>query len=226
MRSSCSRTGGNDLGKAIVVDAKEINRLAIELKGFDKEIKGAFRSAINRTFSHVQTVTAREVTKVYNISKEEIKPPNSGKKKNDIVKIKVDLPTTSHLHATIQYVGRTLTMMHFEIDPQIKFPIPDRFTPETPVKVKIKKSGGFKKLNTDPKPFVFKFPTNHKLNVWKRTSKRFYPVMPIRTLSIPQMITNDHISKVIQEAASTMLQKRIEHEVDYRLKKISQDIKR
>lgn len=205
------------MGKgAIVVDTKQIDKLALELKGFEQEVATAARYAINRTIDHVMTVTAREVSKVYNIKASEIKLPKEASKKehkNAIVKIFIKAPGPSDLTSHIEYTGRTLTMMHFGIKPQKKFSIPSKISPEVPVKVKIKKSGGYKKLNIDPKPFVFMFPTNKNLNVWHRTGKTFYPVEPLRTLSVPQMITNEDITKSIAKAAEEMLGNRLEHEI-------------
>lgn len=203
------------MGKgAIVVDTKQIDKLALELKGFEKEVVTAARFALNRTMSHVMTVTGREVSKVYNIKVSEIKLPSNRKEgKTAIVRIFLKMPEPNDLSASIEYSGRTLTMMHFGIKPQEKFPPPKKNTPERPVKVKIKKVGGYKKINTNPKPFVFMFPTNKNLNVWRRTGKKFYPVEPLRTLSVPQMITNAEIQEKIAKAAEEMLGKRLEHEI-------------
>lgn len=199
---------------AIVVDTRQIDKLAMELRGFEKEVAMAAWSALTRTRYHVITVVGREVAKVYNIKASEIKlPSNQKEKRTSVVKIFIKMPDVDDLSTSIEYTGRTLTMMHFGIKPLEKFGLPTKVTPEMPVKVKIKKRGGYKKIKSNPKPFVFMFPTNKNLNVWHRTGKKFYPIEPFRTLSVPQMITNADIGDKIAKAAEEMLGKRLVHEI-------------
>ena len=196
-----------------VIDTRQIDRLAIELRGFEHEIVTASYHAIKRALDSALTVTAREVSKVYNIKAAEVKLPKDATTaaiRNKIVNIRIKKPSMNDLSSSVEYKGRTLTFTHFGITPQKKM-LPTRV--EQPVKVKVMKTGGFKKLLANPKPFVFKFPTNVKFNVWHRTGRSFYQIEPIRTLSVPQMITNAEIQSKISQAIETTFNTRLEHEI-------------
>lgn len=188
----------------IFVNTKQIDRLSIELKGFEKEVGESARLAINRTIEHVITKTGQLVPKYYAIKSSEVKETfNGGIKK----------PSKTNLSASITSTGHTLSFAHFP------------YTPKTPkrgrksvfqnaVMVTIKKSNG-KVLSK--KGFVAttgaKSEDKTQYNVFKRLGSRRLPIAPIRTLSIPQMITAEGIDTQILEAAESKLLERLEHEI-------------
>jgi hypothetical protein len=189
----------------MIVDVKELNKLAIELKGFEKQIPGAAASALNRTLEHVNTKIGRIVTQEYALKSTEVK--------GSIKKYKAK---KGDLSASLISRGHTLSLSHFPFSP--KKPGTKR-----PVKVKIKKSEGKKSVNTDPKAFVQVM--HNSLNVFKRVGNGRKPVVVLRTLSVPQMIGNEIVDSQIQELAQAKLSERITHEVNYRLDKIQKKMK-
>ncbi|MGI5839288.1 MAG: phage tail protein [bacterium] len=209
----------------IKVFSKGLERLTKELKGFEKEIGRAFFSAVNRTIDHTLTVTARTVSKTYNIKQADIKAGKGSRSKLPAVTVYVNRPSGQNPGGSVEFVGRTLTLMHFHFSPKKAFPLPKRTSREKTVKVKIKHSGGTKKLHTGPPPFVYKFSTNQNTNVWRRTGKKLYPIEPIRTVSVPQMITNANVADTIIRSAAQMLDERMEHEIIRQMTSIGRKVR-
>lgn len=189
------------MANSIVVDTKHIDRLCIELKGFEKEVGEATRLALNRTMDHVVTKAGQLVSKVYAVKSGEVKESFKGG---------IRKPSISNLSASVTSIGHTLSIAHFPHNPNS--PIK-----KGTIKVKIKKSDGYKTINTSPKPFVMTTGAMSddkvQFNVFKRVGKARLPVKVLRTLSIPQMITAENIGPQIQDAATKKLNERLEHEI-------------
>lgn len=196
----------------IFVDTKQIDRLCIELKDFPIEVGEATRLALNRTMDHVVTKAGQLVSKSYAVKSSEVKESFKGGIKK---------PTKSNLNASVTSIGHTLSIAHFPHSPSS----PGK---KSIIKVKIKKSEGYKAINTNPKPFIMttgaKTEDKTQFNVFKRVGKERFPVKVIRTLSIPQMITNENVGSQIQEAATTKLNERLEHEIIRQMTTISNKI--
>ena len=73
-------------------------------------------------------------------------------------------------------------------------------------------------MRTNPKAFVIGL--NGNLHIAKRSSKARYPIKVLRTLSVPQMVSNRKIEQIIKKEAEVKLKERIEHEINYRLSKL------
>jgi hypothetical protein len=61
------------VAKDVFVDTKQLDRLAIELKGLEKEMPGAALSALNRTLDFMVTTIGRIVPQEYAIKSKEVK---------------------------------------------------------------------------------------------------------------------------------------------------------
>lgn len=209
----------------IKIFSKGLEQLTKELKGFEKEVGKAFLSAVNRTIDHTLTMTARTVSKAYNIKQADIRAGKGSTSKLPAVTVYVKRPTGQSPGGSVEFVGRTLTLMHFHFSPKKAFPLPRRTSREKTVKVKIKRTGGTKKLHTSPPPFVYRFATNQNANVWRRTGKKLYPIEPIRTASVPQMITNADVADTIIRSAAQMLDERMEHEIIWQMTSIGRKVR-
>lgn len=189
------------MSKGIFVDTKQIDRLVIELKGFDKEVGEATRLALDRTMDHVVTKAGQVVSKLYAIKSGEVKESFKGGIKK---------PSRSNLSASVTSVGHTLSIAHFPHSPNVA-------AKRAIIKVKIKKSEGSKAITTIPKPFIAstgaKTDDKVQFNVFKRIGKHRLPIKVVRTLSVPQMITNENVGNQIQEVATQKLNERLEHEI-------------
>lgn len=203
------------MASKVVVDVSQVNKVIKGLKGFEKQMPGAAMSAVNRTLDFLNTKVGRIVTSEYNIKVKDVK---STIKKNKARK--------GSLRAWLKSKGRPLTLSRFRFSPSSPPTSAVRFGPggqltgkAYKVKTKIKKSSGMKQLKTNPKSFV-QMLSGHA-QVMHRTGSSRLPLEVVRTLSVPQMIDALKVSEQIQEEANKKLAERIDHEISFRLKKVS-----
>lgn len=185
----------------IFVDTKQIDRLTLELKGFEDKVGEAAYQALNRTIDQVVTQVGRIIPKSYAIKAREVK---------DSFKGGIKRPSRTDLTASIESTGHTLSFSHFPYTPKK----PKRGGRKSTVKVAILKSKG-KVLSL--KGFVAttgaKSEDKTQFNVFMRLGDKRFPIAPIRTLSIPQMITNENVSEEIMKAAQERMDERLQHEI-------------
>lgn len=200
--------------RGIFVDTRQVNRLTIELRGFERQVGVATYHALQRTIDQTITQIGRIVPRAYAIKAKEVKESFAGGIKR---------PTSNDLTASITSKGHTLSLAHFP------------FTPKTPrikrnVAVTIKKSGGKKIVNTNPLPFVATTGARStdltQFNVFRREGRARLPIKVLRTLSIPQMITNENVGEQIQTFATERLNSRLEHEITRAMTTMSESIRR
>jgi len=200
----------------IFIDTKQIDRLAVELKGFEEQVADATYHALSRTLDHVVTQVGRIVPKEYAVKASEVKASFKGGIKK---------PTENNLTASLTSRGHTLSLAHFPHSPKA----PPASKRKYKVKATIKREGGRKTVKTEPKPFVAttgaKSADKVQFNVFRRVGEKRLPVVVIRTLSVPQMITNEKVAETIQKAADEKLAERLEHEIIYRMTSMGKKIK-
>lgn len=196
---------------SINIDTSGLKAFEKKLWNLEKQIPGATASALNRTLDYTSSQWAKLITQRYSVKSAEVKKSISKK-----------LANKSTLSANISVNGHRLSFAHFPHNPKI---------PGTRrgVKVKITKDSGYKQIRTKQKPFVAttgaKSADKIQYNVFKRTTEKRYPIVVMRTLSIPQMASYKGISEKVQEAAQRKLEERIEHEVKWRLEKAAGKVK-
>lgn len=199
----------------IEINTKQLDRLTIELKGFEDKVGEAAFHALNRTIDYTITQIGRIVPKEYAVKANEVKATLRGRR-----------PSNSDLSASIESKGHTLSLAHFPHSPQ-KPPVSGR---KYTVKAKIKKDAGQKVLKTNPKAFVAttgaRATDKTQYNVFMRIGDKRLPIKVIRTLSIPQMITNDNVGEQILKSAQEKLDERLEHEITFRMTSTQKKISR
>jgi hypothetical protein len=201
MKSSFHKTGVSDVANKIVIDTSQVNKIVKGLGKFEKQMPGAFVSAVNRTMDHVYTRTGRLVTKHYNVTVREIKDSMTKHKANYNTK-----------RAWIQVRSKRYTISRF---------LPGGLNSKSKIaKVKIEKAAGYKIIGGNPKAFTRKV-NGGNTHVFRRRGKKRFPLDIIRTISPTQMVENKSITEEIQSLAGTKLSERINHEINYRLKKVS-----
>lgn len=187
----------------IIIDIKKIDRLTIELKGFEKQVGEATYHALNRTLDYTVTQIGRIVPKYYAIKAKEVK--------ESIAQIK--RPTKANLAADIIIKGHRLSFVHFPHSPKI--PLKRKY------KVKVNIKHATKTVSTNPLPFIAhtgaKSLDKVQFNIFKREGKNRFPITVLRTLAIPQMITNEEVAELIREKANKKLEERLEHEIILRM---------
>ncbi|KNF08552.1 prophage minor tail protein Z [Gottschalkia purinilytica] len=188
------------MGK-LYIDTKELKKIAFRLRDVPKQIPGATASALNRTLTHTATKMDREVRNEYAIKSTDVK--------KTIRKYKA---SKSKLYARIESKGGTISLSKFPHSPK-------KYNKRAKnVKVKVKQSGQ-KVINTQPKAFVQNI--NGATNIWRRKNRNRNSIIVLRTLSVPQMISNKKTMKKIKKAAHDKLKERVNHEIDWRLGKLT-----
>jgi hypothetical protein len=198
----------------VTIDVSPLNKLVDGLKGFEKEIPGATASALNRTLEYISNRMGKIVVENYSVKEKEVKASI----KNHMTKA-----SKGDISASIESVGHRLSFAHFPFNP--KKPVKaKRSIFQKAVMVDIKK-----KRVLSRRGFVAttgaKSQEKTQYNVFMRIGEKRFQIAPIRTLSIPQMITNEKTSEEITEMANKKLAERVYHEIDFRLKKIQEKLK-
>jgi len=188
---------------SIFADTKKLDRLTFELKGFEKEVATSAYLALDRTIQYTITQVGRIVPQSYAIKAQEVK---------DSFKGGIKKPTKSDLTASITSRGHTLTLAHFPHTPTKPAGKKTKY-----VKVQVKKDSAKRYINIYPQPFVAstgaKSADKIQFNIFRRLGKERLPIEPLRTLSIPQMITNAGASEKIKKIMQDKLEERLEHEI-------------
>lgn len=186
------------MAERIRIDVSALNRLTAGMRGFEREIPAAFQSALNRTIDHVFTKSAQLVTKSYNIKNKEVKETMTKRKAG-----------RGSLYAFVKFRGKRFTLARF---------LPNGLNSTSKkAKVRIKKSAGRKLVGGDPKAFVQK--VSGRTQIMRRDGPDRYPVDVMRTIATAQMVENVDVKNKIQEDAREMLVKRVEHEIERRLRR-------
>ena len=208
MKLFLRRTGVSKMTSRLVIDTSQLNKIVKNLGEFEKQMPGAFTSALNRTLDYVYTQTGRIVTKHYNVKVSEIKDS-----------MKKHKATFSRPQAWIRVRSRRYTLGRF---------LPNGLNSKSKIaKVKIKKGAGYKVVGGRPGAFV-KRVTREKKNgetytnthVLRRVGKNRYPLEVLRTISPTEMIKSLKVMDQVRETANKKLAERIDHEIDRRLKKV------
>ncbi|MDA3732384.1 hypothetical protein PBV87_12885 [Niameybacter massiliensis] len=216
------------MGKGSVwIDTKEIDLLSLELKSFPKQTQTAIYHALKRSLDQTKTEIGRIVPKEYAIKQKEIKKSFIGG---------VNYPTKSNLKASLTSKGKLLSFAHFPFTPKTAI----RKGKRAVVKVTIKKNSpkvpskvGFTATTGAKGEDKVQFNVFRRIGVFKKSTRGRYAekgykremIAPIRTLSIPQMITSEGMEKRIQDFALEKFEQRLEHETQRALEKIQSKVK-
>lgn len=182
----------------ISIDTSALDRIMSGMRGFEREVPAAVKSALNRTIDHVFTKSAQEVTKVYNIKNAEVKATMYKQKTSG-----------GSMDAFVRVRGKRFALGRF---------LPGGLASSSKIaKVKIKKSSGYQRVGGDPKAFVQK--VSGRTQVMHRKGGSRYPVDVMHTIATAQMLKNDVVQRAILTSASAMLARRVEHEIERRLRR-------
>ncbi|MDA3732041.1 hypothetical protein PBV87_11165 [Niameybacter massiliensis] len=203
-----------NMGKGLIqIDTRQIDLLSVELQSFPKQTQTAIYHALKRSLDQTKNEIGRIVPKEYAIKAKEVKESFAGG---------VNYPTKSNLEASLTSKGKRLSFAHFPFTPKTSI----RKGKRAVVKVTIKKS---RPKVTSKVGFTAstgaKSDDKVQFNVFRRLGKERFPIAPIRTLSIPQMITAEGIDEKIQSFALEKFEQRLEHETNRAMDRIQNKIK-
>lgn len=198
-------------------------KMRIEARGLKDVLKrlGKYENAAQKILlttgndlrSRVPGRVATDVRTVYGIKKADIMPAKKGDKVRRAGKIRVSGSTVSNV--SFVYTGHRLSVARFQMKPAAPIvkgvPVKQR----KPVSVKIKKQrktiDGVFVGYTGARPE----PGQKKMNyiAFRRKTKKRYPIEPVRTLSLPQMVDNPNVNELIREDINDMIVKRLNHNI-------------
>lgn len=203
-----------NMGKGLIqIDTRQIDLLSVELQSFPKQTQTAMYHALKRSLDQTKNEIGRIVPKEYAIKSKEVKESFNGG---------VNYPTKENLEASLTSTGNRLSFAHFPFTPKTAV----RKGKRAVVKVTIKKSRpkvaskvGFTASTGAKSEDKVQF------NVFRRLGKERFPISPIRTLSIPQMITAEGMEEKIQSFALEKFEQRLEHEMNRAMDRIQDKMK-
>lgn len=203
-----------NMGKGIIqIDTRQIDLLSVELQSFPKQTQTAMYHALKRSLDQTKNEIGRIVPKEYAIKSKEVKESFNGG---------VNYPTKENLEASLTSTGKRLSFAHFPFTPKTAV----RKGKRAVVKVTIKKSRpkvaskvGFTASTGAKSEDKVQF------NVFRRLGKERFPISPIRTVSIPQMITAEGMEEKIQSFALEKFEQRLEHEMNRAMDRIQDKMK-
>ena len=159
----------------ITVKTPNFNKILTKIKDLDKDTKKAFYRAQNKGVRKFRTEEGKEVRKIY-----------TKVKKSDVTKAtKLKLANMSNLNAQVRIKGNLLSIQDSLLRTKRK-------TKKGTIKVNIKNNTTKALTPSGNKPFLMT--VNGKTIVMQRKTKKKYPLKQIKTLSIPQMLSNIEVS--------------------------------
>lgn len=190
--------------------------MEVTLKNY-RELIGEFNlmpaqatKVINRTVGDFKKRgpgwVSQEVCKEYNIKKKEVTAAKTGTR-NKAGTISIRGRRLDSL--SLVYEGRLLTPTHFTMKPTSRPAGNRRYN----ISAKIKKTGGRKVLSS--RAFLGHSGRAGTIQIpFQRVGESRLPINAIKTLSIPQMITNEQVGGRIHDRIEEELGKRFEHNLN------------
>lgn len=198
------------------IKVTSVEEIQARLGKFKSQTPLVLSRAINRAIQNVGKNMAKETSARYYISSSDVK--------DSIETVKA---SKGRLKAIAISGGDGIALSKFKVSPkkQVKRTKKGKYSPRV-YKAAVKKSGGLKPLDGDPKSFIGVMKNSSKkegasdhTGVWTRKSEKRLPLKQLYGPSIPQMIKNEEIMSKINKEASETLQKRIDAEINNILRK-------
>lgn len=187
-----------------VTSVEEIEK---RLGNFKSQTPLVLSRAINRAIQNVKKNMGKETSQLYYISSSDVKKT-----------VKVTKASKGSLKAAAISSGAGIELTKYKVSP--KTPVRYRGASRSPrvYKAGVKKSGGLKPLDGDPKSFVAVMKSGH-VGVFTRKGGKSLPIKQLYGPSVPQIVKNEDIMTKINKEASETLQKRIDAEINNILRK-------
>ena len=189
------------------VKIPNFSKMVGDLKGMNKDID----KAISRTIADFKTRGPAQVTKavtaVYGIKSGEVTAAGKAAKggAKTVGSIKVNGVTVDNVQ--LIYNGRLLTPTHFSMTPKKRPESGKKYTVKAAMFKGQKKALGSKVFLAPSGAGTTEIP-------FKRTTEKRLPIEAIRTVSIPQMITNEKVAADIQTRMDELLATRVKHNME------------
>lgn len=199
---------------SIKIDTKQFADAKRLLETFPKEVNLAASAAINRTITTVKKEVSKSVTKNYAIKSETVKKTLDTKQSSG-----------NKLSGEISSKGAPMSLKRFKVSrnamnvinySKIDSSADTRKTRRNPIKVKILKSRSLAPLK---KGALFKTPKGKRMGLIRRVGSEPFPVTTTAGPSVPQMFGAERTLDQLVPLAQETLNKRFQHEIEFRLGK-------
>lgn len=195
----------------MVIKTSGIRQIIKRLEKDQQAARKALKATSNDMRRRVPGKVADDVRTVYNIKKADIMPAKKNAPRR-AGSVSIQGETISQLQ--IKYTGRPLSPARFGMTPKVPKTKGKKVNKRTPIKATIKKG---QKKALDPHAFLAKTGaySSEKIQYipFVRKGKKRYPINPVRTVSVPQMIDNESVSDQIRKDVNKLLEERLNHNV-------------
>ena len=206
----------------IYANTKQLDDIAESLKDYPEELVRVMNSVLARATASVRSEVAKQIPKVYGITHKKVNDTlNSGGRK-----VKNIMGAAGEGSVSIEILGRPLTLNRFQHSPneppeQTKgkkrriFHVKAMFLHEKgklpigPIHGKDNKlkSVFFMPTKSGSERYLFAYRTGEKKGNREK-------LKVIRSVSVPQMVTNEQVGPVIVEKVNKVIFNRLGHEID------------
>ena len=211
---------GDHMGADVKCEIRNLDDLLKKIKGNKKNAEKMMKRLTSDARKRVPGWVATEVTKVYGVKKGEI----TGKKLGTMT-----IRGNTFKALKFHYSGRLLTPTHFGMSPTAPKPGGGYTLKATFIKGQRTTMGKVKKLsqkqrkvlaknfsrsgtqNSDHSPIMLMRANGGHYLPFQRVSARRNDIEAIKTISLPQMVSNEKTKEPIHTAINDGLQKRIDH---------------
>lgn len=180
-------------------------------KDLEKRAKTVVRHTVSDVKSRAPGWVSQEVMKKYNVKKKDINTTIKSRKKDEEKKEKGSVI----IDAEIKYEGGLMTPTHFQMKPTKRYKHNKKYTVTAQVKSARKSLG--------EGVFLASNHQEHARNIpFQRVAENRLPVEVIKTVSVPQMVTNDKVGRQIQKRLTREMNKRLAHNISREFDKARQ----
>lgn len=180
---------------------KNLAEVEAGLKAKEAQVIKAVNATTNDFKSRGPGWVSQEVTQVYAIKKKDVTRTKKGAKVNG----KVSIAGVKLNNVEIEYRGSLLTPVHFKMTPK-KRPAKRGYR----VSAEIKKGS---KVRLPKGVFLADNGGGTEIPFQRESTERL-PIRSVKSVSVPQMITNKDTAQKIQERINTELDKRLAHNLE------------
>lgn len=195
----------------MTIKSKGMKQIMKKLAQDQQAARKTLKETSNDLRRRVPGKVADDVRTVYNIKKADIMPAKKNAPRR-AGKVSIQGETISELQ--IKYTGRPLSPARFGMTPKVPKTKGKKIRKRTPIKATIKKG---QKKALDPHAFLATTGaySSEKIQYipFVRRGKKRYPINPVRTVSVPQMVSNDSVSELIKKDVNKLLEERLRHNV-------------
>lgn len=187
-----------------VIEVRVLNQKQIEKKLGDMKSKApaVMARAINRAVTAAKTAMGKEASAKYYVTSETVKST-----------VRLTRASAGNLRGIATSKDARVPLYKFKVSPKTPVRVTGRGRRSPSVyKAAVKKAGGYKPLDGNPKAFVTGFKTGHS-GVFERKSSSRFPIKKLYGPAVPQMLKSEDVFPEIEKRTNEVLQKRLEHEV-------------